>query len=215
MSDKNKSTKEKRWKNKSKAFRKFVIKNKDVPPQHKELFPEEYMNQLYESPLIFFEQLPNIISSINNGEYIIYDHAGINLFTHYIYLYETKSEREKIYKEKFIDFFQQAQPIITNVYNLHWKTNETFLYDLIKRKNVLFCFDIITPLIEQGIIDDKIMTLQNKDGFTFLYLFYQRNRDYLFKDESSSISQKFKMLFTLIYEKDSYTINQLFPTKII
>jgi hypothetical protein len=81
---------------------------------------------------------------------------------------------------------------------------------------VLFCFDIITPLIEQGIIiDDKIMTLQNKDGFTFLYLFYQRNRDYLFKDESSSISQKFKMLFTLIYEKDSYTFNQLFPTKVI
>lgn len=59
------------------------------------------------------------------------------------------------------------------------------------------------------------MTLQNKDGFTFLYLFYQRNRDYLFKDESSSISQKFKMLFTLIYEKDSYTFNILFPTKII
>ena len=81
---------------------------------------------------------------------------------------------------------------------------------------MLFCFDIITPLIEQGIIiGDKIMTLQNKDGFTFFYLFYQRNRDYLFKDESSSISQKFKMLFTLIYEKDSYTFNQLFPRKII
>ena len=110
-----------------------------MPPKHKELFPEEYMAQSHESPLIFFEQLPNIISSINNGKYIIYDHVGINLFTHYIYLYETKSEKEKIYKEKFIDFFQQTQPIITNVYNLHWKTNKIFLYDLIKRKNVLFC----------------------------------------------------------------------------
>ena len=70
---------------------------------------------------------------------------------------------------------------------------------------MLFCFDIITPLIEQGIIIDEIMTLQNKDGFTFLCLFYQRNRDYLFKDESSSISQKFKILVTLNYEKDSYT----------
>ena len=186
-----------------------------MPPKHKELFPEEYMNQLYESPLIFFEQLPNIISSINNGEYIIYDQAGINLFMHYIYLYETKREKEKLYKEKFIYFFQQTQPLITHIYNLHWKTNETFLYDLIKRKDVLLCFDIIIPLIEQGIIDESIMTIQNKEGFTFLYLFYQRNRDYLFKDESSSISQKFKILVTLNYEKDSYTFNQLFPPKII
>ena len=78
-----------------------------MPPKHKELFPEEYMAQLYESPLIFFEQLPNIISSINNGKYIIYDHAGINLFTHYIYLYETKSEKEKYIKKSSLIFFSK------------------------------------------------------------------------------------------------------------